>query len=272
VFGKYSWGKWENWLVEQEDGFTPPTRSIRRLARATSWASTTYSIAAFVSFLVFLVSGRYRTLADRILRLRLTPPSAQFSREVSFEYLNRQLVWHAFTEFLLFLLPLVGVSRWRRWLNRAWRKTVSALTASDSENQPESKKNGPLFFLPERTCAICYQDQHPTSTSEMEILGANTGGDGGVIGSVTTDIVNPYESLPCKCIYCFVCISSKLDAEEGDGWTCLRCGEIVEKCRPWNGDVMPGKINRKESAGKSMSESIILKSVVFVADNSEEES
>jgi len=199
-------------------------------------ASTTHSVAAFASFLVFLVNGRYRTLLDRALRLRLSPPSSHVSREVSFEYLNRQLVWHAFTEFLLFLLPLVGISRWRRWLSRAWRKT-KALVNNKSEVEEDTDMKGELAFLPERTCAICYRDQNPTSTNENEIM-AISGASGGVVGSAQTDITNPYEVLPCRCIYCFVCIAKRLEGEEGEGWICLRCGELVKQCKPWTGDVL----------------------------------
>jgi peroxin-2 len=205
------------------------------LSRLTDFISTSHSIAAFTSFLVFLVNGRYRTLVDRILRIRLTPPSAQASREVSFEYLNRQLVWHAFTEFLLFLLPLVGIGRWRRWISRAWRKMVNSVRSSGDDDEP-SEKQGELAFLPERTCAICYRDQNPTSTTETDVLAASA--SGGIAGSAQTDITNPYETVPCGCIYCFVCIVQKVEAEEGQGWSCLRCGEIVKKCQPWNGDVL----------------------------------
>ena len=202
----------------------------------SSTASTTYSIAAFTSFLVFLVNGRYRTLLDRILRMRLAPPSSQVSREVSFEYLNRQLVWHAFTEFLLFLLPLVGISRWRRWLSRAWRKT-KALVKNDSGHEEDMTKKGELAFLPERTCAICYQDQNPTSTNENEIR-AISAASGGVVGSAQTDVTNPYQTIPCCCVYCFICLAKRLEGEEGEGWICLRCGEVVKECRPWTGDVL----------------------------------
>lgn len=205
------------------------------LSRLTDLISTSHSIAAFISFLVFLVNGRYRTLVDRLLRIRLTPPSAQASREVSFEYLNRQLVWHAFTEFLLFLLPLVGISRWRRWISRAWRKTVNALKSSGDEEEA-AEKQGELAYLPERTCAICYRDQNPAAATESDVLAASA--SGGISGSAQTDITNPYETIPCGCVYCFVCIVQKVEAEEGQGWVCLRCGEIVKKCQPWNGDVL----------------------------------
>jgi peroxin-2 len=262
VLGRYGWDRWEDWLIEQEGGYTAPTATVQRLSRLTSWASTTHSIAAFASFLVFLINGRYRTLTDRILRLRLVSPSNQIGREVSFEYLNRQLVWHAFTEFLLFLLPLVGISRWRRWLSRAWKRTKGMMrSANDGESEEEIVKSGPLAFLPERTCAICYQAQNPSSSSEAEILGANTGASGGIIGSIDTDIVNAYETIPCKCIYCFVCIATKIEAEEGSGWSCLRCGEIVYKCRPWDGDVVVER--------KSLNKAV--KSVGFTDESGDED-
>jgi peroxin-2 len=232
VGGQYGWQRWEVWLTDQDNGYDEPSPALRRLTRLTSSLTTVHSAAAMVSFLVFLVNGRYRTLLDRILRLRLATPTSQVSREVSFEYLNRQLVWHAFTEFLLFVLPLVGISRWRRWLARAWRKTKSILKSGDES--AEDTKRGELSFLPETTCAICYQDQN-SLTSEAEVMAASSGG---LVGSAQTAITNPYETIPCRCIYCFVCLASRLEAEEGEGWTCLRCGELVKECKPWSGDVL----------------------------------
>lgn len=234
VGGRYAWTKWENWLVDNDNGYEQPTARVRSLSKLSDMVSTLHSTAAFASFLVFLLNGRYRTILDRVLRLRLAPPTSQVSREVSFEYLNRQLVWHAFTEFLLFVLPLVGISRWRRWLSRAWRKTKSVIKSSNEEE--EELKSGELSYLPERTCAICYQDQNPTASTEAEILAASA--SSGIMGSAQTDITNPYETIPCGCIYCFVCLAGRLEAEEGEGWTCLRCGEDVKECKPWNGDVL----------------------------------
>ncbi|KAL6714152.1 peroxisome assembly protein (Peroxin-2) [Lecanora helva] len=236
IGGRYGWTKWEEWLVDQEAGYEESSTNVRFLSRFSSTVSNLYSLAAFTSFLVFLVNGRYRTLLDRILRLRLATPSTQVSREVSFEYLNRQLVWHAFTEFLLFLLPLVGISRWRRWLSRAWRRS-KALMRNENDEQNEAEPKGELAFLPERTCAICYQDQNPTSTSENEVL-AISGASGGIVGSAQTDITNPYEAIPCGCVYCFMCVAKRLEGEDGEGWTCLRCGDITKQCRPWTGDVL----------------------------------
>lgn len=233
VGGKYAWTRLEGWLVQADNGFDEPDQRVKKLKKITSVAETVHAGAAFVSFLVFLLHGRYRTVLDRILRMRLAPPTSQVSREVSFEYLNRQLVWHAFTEFLLFVLPLIGINKWRRWLTRTWRKTKKAI-ASGTEDEAEEKK-GEYAFLPERTCAICYQDQNTAST-EQEVLAAAA--SSGVVGSAQTDITNPYETIPCGCVYCFVCLATRIEGEDREGWTCLRCGELVKECRPWSGDVL----------------------------------
>lgn len=74
---------------------------------------------------------------------------------------------------------------------------------------------------------------------------------GGIVGSAQTDITNPYETIPCGCVYCFVCIAQKLEAEEGEGWICLRCGELVKQCKPWNGDVLE-EAPRPSGTGKNV--------------------
>jgi peroxin-2 len=255
IGGRYCWSKWESYLVSASDDFAAPSSArVEVLSRLTEQISNLHDVASLASFLVFLVNGRYRTLTDRLLRLRLTPTSHSTSREVSFEYLNRQLVWHAFTEFLLFLLPLVGISRWRRILARSLRRLTAAFWAllgrspTPSDNDPDAEKNGELGFLPERTCAICYRDQNPTTSSEADVLTASAGG-GGVIGSAATDITNPY-AADCGCVYCFACIAQRIANEEGEGWTCLRCGETVRTCQPWNGDVLePTRRTQSSSHG-----------------------
>lgn len=258
IGGRYAWTKWEEYLLASQEDYTrPESPQLKLLSALTERLNSAHDVASLASFLVFLVNGRYRTITDRLLRLRLTPTSHSTSREVSFEYLNRQLVWHAFTEFLLFLLPLVGISRWRRLLSRTLRKLRSSFLALIGRSKPasdddeEDDKSGELSFLPERTCAICYRDQNPTTQSEADVLASSAGG-GGVVGSAATDITNPYEAIPCACIYCFACLAQRIANEEGEGWNCLRCGEVVKECRPWNGDVIEErKTERPESRDAS---------------------
>lgn len=49
------------------------------------------------SLALLTIFNRYRTLTDRLLGMRLTYAQRTMNRNVSFEFLNRQLVWHAFT-------------------------------------------------------------------------------------------------------------------------------------------------------------------------------
>lgn len=251
VGGRYAWQRWEDWLSNSDNGYEEPSRLTRLLGSATTILDSTHNIAAFASFLVFLVNGRYRTITDRVLRMRLVPASNQTNREVSFEYLNRQLVWHAFTEFLLFLLPLVGISRWRRWIARAWKKAkmyVTKLRTGEDEDDDDVKAGE--LVLPERTCAICYSDQNPAGgNTEQEVVAG--GGNSGIIGSAMTDITNPYEADPCGCVYCFVCLAQKIEAEEGEGWVCLRCGAVAKECRPWSGDVVVTRSRPTSGRGRS---------------------
>lgn len=246
IGGRYAWTKWEDRLLTLESSYGELSPLMKRLSSWTSTVAAAHGLAGFASFLVFLLNGRYRTLLDRILRLRLLPTTSQVSREISFEYLNRQLVWHAFTEFLLFLLPLVGISRWRKWLARAWRKIKTITSGAVDE---AGTAEGELAFLPERTCAICYQDQSLVNPGDGEVA-AMIGSSGGVVGSSQTDVTNPYECLPCGCVYCYVCIAQRLESEDGDGWICLRCGKLVNECQPWDGDVIEEK--SRPSSGKSV--------------------
>ena len=193
-----------------------------KLSRLLDVLGSIHSVLTLVSFTAFLVTGHYRTLLDRALRMRLVPPSRSVARDVSFEYLNRQLVWHAFTEFLLFILPLLRVGRWRRW----WARLLRKLRSEGSGRGGNGETAGELGFLPERTCAICYRETDAEGTG---------GGLGGLGGGRATDITNPYEAVECGHVYCYVCLAGKIELEEGEGWPCLRCGGLVKRCRPWRG-------------------------------------
>ena len=45
----------------------------------------------------FFWNGRYRTTVDRLLGMKLVPSRRLVRRSVSYDFMNRQMVWHAFT-------------------------------------------------------------------------------------------------------------------------------------------------------------------------------
>ena len=86
---------------------------------------------------IYFWFGRYRTTVDRLLGMKLVPSRRLVRRSVSYDFMNRQMVWHAFTvcphphihtsmdsrarspdhreqEFLIFLLPLLPHRKLRR--------------------------------------------------------------------------------------------------------------------------------------------------------------
>ena len=67
--------------------------------------------ANIVNFLVFLRKGRHPSLSERILGARAAFSRSPGARDVAFQYVNRELLWHGFAEFLIFLLPLVDMRR-----------------------------------------------------------------------------------------------------------------------------------------------------------------
>lgn len=198
-----------------------------------------WSASSLFNFIAFLYSGRYSTLILRLLGIRIVPSTRSLTRQISFEFQNRQLVWNAFTEFLVFIVPLLNLPR----LKRRMTKLISSLNTqyySSSYSEEESgnkdtEKKGELYFLPEKTCAICYKGGGSARNG-----GGNSGGAGGEGGataasssSFNTEITNPCKSVQCGHIYCYVCLSTKLLENEGDGWPCLRCNTIIYKMRPF---------------------------------------
>ncbi|KZS97782.1 hypothetical protein SISNIDRAFT_436411 [Sistotremastrum niveocremeum HHB9708] len=218
-----------------------PSYDLRRkLWNALSFSEASHNALSLVGFLAFLWDGRYRTLTDRLLRLKLTPTRRASTRNVSYEFMNRQMVWHAFTEFLLFLLPLVNTRRLRRHAKQTvhdftsslsqylLRSTSGKMISEEAEKRHEKGKSvalkGKYWSLPERECAICAEDALSRSTSK------------GIPATNLTDSDTPKNPIhvpyvaSCGHTYCYFCLADRLlrVAEDGDsGWNCLRCTEKI---------------------------------------------
>ena len=47
--------------------------------------------------ITLVIYPSYRTLVERMLSMRLVYARRVMNRQISFEFLNRQLIWHTFT-------------------------------------------------------------------------------------------------------------------------------------------------------------------------------
>lgn len=63
---------------------------------------TGYKVMAFFHLLLFLYNGKYMSLIDRMLGMRMVYKYRSLPRQVSFEYMNRNLVWTGLTVWRIY--------------------------------------------------------------------------------------------------------------------------------------------------------------------------
>ncbi|KAF8165215.1 Pex12 amino terminal region-domain-containing protein [Crassisporium funariophilum] len=249
-----------------------PSSDYRRKAwDALNSVESLHALFGLVNFIAFLWSGRYRTLSDRILKLSLIPSRRLVKRDVSYEFMNRQMVWHAFTEFLLFLLPLVSARVIRRRVYRAlsllsmpsaysllpFRNLVDP--KRDSKRVGRNRQKWGYATLPEDQCAICAENatfnlnlSEPTNLFTSLAAGPTTQSidPSSHSDSPAYPLYTPYQTS-CGHIYCYHCIAERMmrtadDAIDESGWECLRCGEEVKEAHRFAVDFTGSEISGSE--------------------------
>ena len=120
VGGRFAWSKLRRAIGAGRWADEPEGSWRRVISTAVNALEATYSALALVNLLAFLNRGRYRTLTERALQTRLVYGEPHARRMVSYEYLNRQLVWREMSELALFVLPMVSAPGLRRAASRAF--------------------------------------------------------------------------------------------------------------------------------------------------------
>ncbi|KAJ1674668.1 peroxisome assembly protein (Peroxin-2) [Spiromyces aspiralis] len=213
IGGQYGWARLNRCLMDGGWADLPMSDWRHRVHRLVDKAERYFKLASLLNYLAFLANGRYKSVVERILSLRLTYAKPQLAHSVSMEFLNRQMVWHAFTEFLMFVVPLVNAAKLRATVGKAIRKALGLPPASVDEA---------IAKLPKNTCAICF-----TASPARDVA------DGAAVGQFDTGscrVTNPY-SGKCGHAYCYICIRTKLMVEK-DACCCLRCGTRISAIKP----------------------------------------
>lgn len=172
------------------------------LWRAMHWVETAFKLGSLANFLAFLRYGKYRSLLERALSIRLVYQKASMARALSFEYLNRQLVWHELSQLLLLTLPLLNAAALKRFVLQRLPPLALRLTGPTGTGQRD-RPSEPADDQERQPCSFC--------------------------GSA--DVPVPYSALPCKHRYCYYCLRSQCEADPQ--FCCSRCGLRVEAMRFW---------------------------------------
>ncbi|XP_073687072.1 peroxisome biogenesis factor 2 [Garra rufa] len=102
----------EKWLRERSHSLFlnhPAESNARKARKVLSILMGLTKVASLVNFLLFLQRGTYPTLTERLLGVQPVFSKPQGPRDINFQFLNRELLWHGFAEFLIFLLPLINM-------------------------------------------------------------------------------------------------------------------------------------------------------------------
>ncbi|XP_059145530.1 peroxisome biogenesis factor 2-like [Physella acuta] len=134
---------------------------------------TVVKVSTLINLLVFVKRGVYLTLVERVLGLRAQFPHRQGQRQVGYEYMTRELLWHGFSEFLFFLLPLINFQRIKNTVTR-W----VGVQRSNSQGHVRHRTNADLL-----SCAVC--DQSPVMPRE----------------------------IGCRHVFCYYCVAANFSAD-----------------------------------------------------------
>ncbi|OAY36695.2 hypothetical protein MANES_11G036900v8 [Manihot esculenta] len=162
VGGQYVWARLQSFSAFRRWGDSERRPLARRVWILIQRVEGLYKAASFGNLLIFLYTGRFRNLIERVLRARLVYGSPNMNRAVSFEYMNRQLVWNEFSEMLLLLLPLLNSSSVKSLLS-SFSKDKSSSSTGDDGTCPvcRSIPTTPFLALPcqHRYCYYCLRTQ-----------------------------------------------------------------------------------------------------------------
>lgn len=114
------------------------------LRNCMTLVSSVAQLASLINFLVFLRKGRHPVLAERIVGARAVFSKPNVVRDITYQYMNRELLWHGFAEFLIFLVPLINT--------RKLKATVSSIVFGGQSSKGEGATEGQGVL---KECGLC---------------------------------------------------------------------------------------------------------------------
>jgi peroxin-2 len=167
------------------------------------FAELAHGAASLVNLLAFLRDGKFRSPWERLARARLVYAAPDAARIVSFEYLNRQLVWQELSELALFVLPIVSAhaSRWREHARGSRR---SAGGGANDAARPSPR--------PGTDASVAGVSSVPRTAA--------------CVACARSPVTNPFVLEPCAHVVCYYCAAARAAKAQSDRarFRCAECG------------------------------------------------
>ena len=185
------------------------------LANTLAAVDTALALGGLANLVFFLAgAGTHRSLVERLVGAAAVPADPAAPRALSFDYLNRQLVWHGLAELMLFLLPLVEPARLGQAV-AGWLPRVGGLAGG---------REGERALPPLQAAPPSPGPADPANPARPVC---------GWCGRA--DPAVPFAALPCTHVHCYWCLATAVGeaagaGEGGEGRRgahCPACGERV---------------------------------------------
>jgi peroxin-2 len=165
-----------------------------------------------------------------LLGARLVYSKGSMARALSFEYLNRQLVWHELSELLLFLLPLINVGR------------IKALVMSHLPRISMPDADSVLSGMEDITDLLAtvhvyhfgiLPDNTRCNSEKKALAGTSSSSIAQQLCALcgASEINVPYSALPCKHRFCYYCLRARTLSDPA--YKCPQCGVRITAMRRW---------------------------------------
>jgi len=162
-----------------------------RVERTLEHVCSAIELVNLLHFLWFVNRGGFRTILERFLGLRAIHNSQPFLEELDTEFTERELLWHGFSDILIFVLPMLNYRRFYNAIVRLGKRVRRGWSGADNDKDEISEKIKRTDIL--SPCAYCEQVP-PTLPCH----------------------------LGCSHVYCYYCLAANLEADKN--YACAVCG------------------------------------------------
>ncbi|VDM42068.1 unnamed protein product [Toxocara canis] len=169
-----------------------PSKLVERIDAA-------YRLVRLIYHFMFLHFGGYGTLVERLLRLRTVYCSPPVLGTVNFDTMNRELIWHAFRDLFLFILPFrVAFKRLSFWYKM---RQMAAFKNNENGASRSHDLKSPQVLSQQREG--CYSGSQKLDSIQRELLSGNRN----VLACVycKQEAIIPVRSNACRHVYCYYC-------------------------------------------------------------------